>query len=64
MVEVGRDHCRSSCPTALLRQGHLEEPVTQDHVQIAFEYLQGGRLHNQSGKPMPVFSHPYSKSVS
>ena len=27
-------------PTALLKQGHLE-PVAQDRVQVAFEYLQG-----------------------
>ncbi|KAK4810954.1 hypothetical protein QYF61_013362, partial [Mycteria americana] len=31
MVEVGRDLWRSSCPTPLLKQGHLE-PVAQDHV--------------------------------
>jgi len=47
MVEVGRDLWRSSCPTHLLKQGHLET-VTQDHVQTAFEYLQGGRLQPPS----------------
>ena len=40
MVEVGRDLWRSSGPNPLLKQGHLE-PVAQDHVQMAFEYLQG-----------------------
>lgn len=33
----------------LLKQGHLE-PVAQDHVHKAFEYLQGRKFHNISGK--------------
>jgi len=62
MVEVGRDPWRSFDPTPLLRQGHLE-PVAQVHVQMAFEYLQGRRLHNFSSQP--VLGHPHSKkSVS
>lgn len=28
----------------------------QDHVQMAFEYPQGWRLHHLSGKPMPVLA--------
>ena len=44
MVEVGRDlwnsSGRSSGPTPLLKHGHLE-PVAQDCVQVASEYLQG-----------------------
>ena len=52
MVEVGRDlwsnPFRASCP---------------DHVKIAFEYLQGWRLHNFSGQPVQVLSHPHSKKV-
>ena len=44
----------------LLKQDHLE-PVAQDHGQTAFEYLQGGRLHNLSGQLVPVLSHPHSK---
>jgi len=48
VVEVGRDLQRSSGPTLLLKQGHLK-PVAQDCVQVAFEYLQGWRLHNLSG---------------
>ena len=40
MVEVGRDLWRSSGLTPLLKQDHLEV-VAQDHVQKAFEYLQG-----------------------
>ncbi|KAK4821092.1 hypothetical protein QYF61_013420 [Mycteria americana] len=38
MVEVGRDLQRSSGPTPLLQQGHLE-PVAQDRIQMAFESL-------------------------
>jgi len=34
-----------------LMQGYLET-VAQDHVQTAFEYLQGWRLHNLSRQPM------------
>ena len=62
MVEVGRDLWRSSCLAPLLKQGHLEL-VAQDHVQMVFEYLQGGRLHNPSGQPLPALSHPHRKKV-
>ena len=30
---------------------------------MAFEYLQGWRLHNLPGQPVPVLSHPHSKKV-
>lgn len=33
MFEVGRHLWRSSCPTSLLKKGHLDK-VVQDHVQI------------------------------
>lgn len=33
--------------------GHLEQPA-QDCAQAAFESLQGWRLHNLSGQPVPV----------
>ena len=36
MVGVGRDLWRSSSPTSLLKQVHLEQPV-QDHGQAGFE---------------------------
>lgn len=49
MVGVGRDMWRSPGPTPLFKRGHLEQ-VTQDQVRVAFDYLQGGRLHNISGK--------------
>lgn len=32
--------------------------VAEDHVQTALEYLQGWRLHNLSGQPVPVCSYP------
>jgi len=62
MVEAGRHFWRSSGPISLLHQGHLE-PVAQDHVQTAFEYLQGWRLHNLSGQPVPQPRHPHSEKV-
>lgn len=43
MGEVGKDFWRSFCAIPTLEQ------VTQDHVQIAFEYLQGGGLQNFPG---------------
>lgn len=45
MVEVGRHLWGSSGPTSLFKQDHLE-PVAQHHVQTAFEYVKGERLHN------------------
>ena len=62
MAEVGRGLWRSPGPMCLLKQGLLEW-VTQDHVQMAFEYLQGWRLHSLIGQPLPVLSHPHSKGV-
>jgi len=35
----------------------------QGCVQMAFEYLQGWRLHNLPGQPVPVLGHPLSKKV-
>jgi len=46
----------------MLKQGHLEL-ISQDRVQMAFEYLQGGRPHNTFGQPVPVLGHPHSKEV-
>ena len=45
MVEGWKDLWRSSGPMLLLKQGRLEL-VAQDHVQKAFECLQGWRLHS------------------
>ena len=59
-AELGRDLWRSSSATLPLKQGHLQ-PVVQDHVQRAFNYLQGWRLHNLSGHPVPVLGHLHSE---
>jgi len=58
MAEFGRDPWRSSGPTLLLKQDH-QEPGAQDHVQMAFECLQGGRLHNLSGQPLAILGHTH-----
>jgi len=44
LVEVGRDLQRSPGPTCLLKQGRLEL-LTQNHIQMAFDYPQGWRIH-------------------
>ena len=49
LLEVRTGLWRSSGPTPLLKQDHLE-PVAQDHIQVAFEYLQGRRVHNVPGQ--------------
>lgn len=49
-VEVRRDLWRLSDPPPLLKQDRLK-PVAQEHVQRAFKYLQGRRLHHLSGQP-------------
>lgn len=41
-------------PKTLLKQGHLEQV---DHVQTAFEDLQGVRLHILSGQSVPVLHY-------
>lgn len=43
----------------LLKQDHLE-PFAQDHVQVAFEGLWGGRLHKLWAT---LFSHQHSEEV-
>lgn len=45
MADVGRELWKSSGPISLLDQGLLK-PVAQDHIQMAFEYLQAWRLCN------------------
>ena len=46
----------------LLKYSYIE-PADQDQAQTTFGYLQGGRLHNLLGQPVPVFSHPESEEV-
>lgn len=55
MVEVGRDLWRLSDPNFLLKQDHLQL-VAQDQDHMTFKYLQGWRLHNLLGYPVPVLS--------
>lgn len=55
MVEAGK----SSSPAPLLKQVPLGPLL--DCVQMAFEYLQRLRLHNLSGRPVPVLSCTRSK---
>ena len=62
MVEVGRDLCGSSSPTALPKQGHLQQ-AAQDLVQAGLEYLQRRRLYNLPGQPVPVLRHPQREEV-
>lgn len=43
-ADVGMNHWRLPDSTPLLKQGHPEQVV-----QMAFEYLKGGQLHNLFG---------------
>jgi len=61
-VELGRDLWKSPGSTPLLKQDNLE-PVSQDCVQRALQYLQGWRLHNLPEQLVPVLGHPHSKKV-
>jgi len=45
----------------MIMQVHLDM-VAQDHIQMAFEDLQGWRLHDLPGQPVPVLSHAHSKT--
>ena len=62
MIGVGRDLCGSSGPTPLPKQGHLQQ-AAQNVIQVVFEYLQRSRIHNLSGRPVPVLRHPQSEEV-
>jgi len=62
MLGVARDLCGSSSPTALPKQGHLEQ-AAQDLVQVGLEYLQRRRLHNLPGQPVPMLRHPQREEV-
>ena len=52
MVGVGRDLCRSSSPTLLPKQGHLEQ-AAQDLVQVRLR-----RLHNLPEQPISSAPSP------
>jgi len=59
MVKVGSDLWSWSCSTPLLKHGHLKQ-VAQDHVQMAFEYLQGWRFQSLCGQTVLMFFYPHS----
>ena len=59
MVEAGRD-CVGGHVVHTPAQAR---PLAQDHVQMAFEYLQGRRLHNHPEQPAPVLRHPHTKKA-
>lgn len=56
IVRVGRDLWRLAGPVPPLKQEDPER-LARDQVQMAFEYLQRGRLRILSGQPVPVLSH-------
>lgn len=60
IVEVGRNLWSSSSPTPCSKQGDLEQ-VTRDCAQSGFECLQGRRLQNLSGQPVPVLDDSHNK---
>lgn len=60
MFEAGRHLWRSLRPTPLIKQGHLEQ-FAQDHVPIAFEYVQRWRLYSLPWQLGPVLSHHHSE---
>jgi len=57
---IGRDLWRSSSPAPCSKQGHLEQ-IAQGCGQSEFAYLQGWRLCNLSGQPVPAHGHPYNR---
>ncbi|KAK4828015.1 LOW QUALITY PROTEIN: hypothetical protein QYF61_022792 [Mycteria americana] len=55
MLWTGRDLYRSSSPTPLQEQGHLQlDQVAQSPIQPDLEYLQGWGLHYLSVQPLPA----------
>lgn len=60
---ISRNGCGWKAPLEVSwsKQGR-PEMVAQDHVQMAFDYLQAWTLHNLCGQPVPVLRHPHSKN--
>lgn len=46
----------------LARQGHLEQ-VTQQCIQVGFECLERGRVHDLSRQPIPALCQPQHKEI-
>lgn len=57
VAEVGKELWRSSGPTPQLRWNHPEQ-VAQDHVQVASEYFQGGKLQTSLCKLLCFSLYP------
>lgn len=55
IYEIGRDFWGSSNPSTCCEYSQLKQ-VLQGHVLLCFEYIQGQRQYNLSGKPVPVFN--------
>lgn len=53
---------RSTGPTSLLKQGHLEQ-VAHGCVQTDFKYLQAQRLYHLHEQPVVVLGYPHSQKV-
>lgn len=51
VFQSGRVLRKAAGPSSLLKQGH-PEPIVQHHVQAAFVYLQGQRIHNLPRKSL------------
>lgn len=60
MIYVGKNLWRPSGPSHLLKLRYLET-IAQNHVQMAFGYLQRAWLHNLSVQTAQVLSHLHSK---
>jgi len=59
---VGVDLWEPSGPTPLLQLSNPEQ-AAQDNVQASFEDIQGGRLQNLSGQPVPALHCLYNEEV-
>ena len=57
IVGIGRDFLRSCSPSPQLKQGQLEQ-VSQDHVQLNFEYLHRWRYSSMGSlfQCLPTFT--------
>lgn len=62
LVGISRDFSRPSSPTPFFKQGQWQQ-VSQDHVQMGFEYFQRKRLHNFLWQPVPMFNHDVQPTI-
>lgn len=59
VVEVGRDLCRSSSPTPLIKQSHLQH-IVQDPIQAIFGIFRDGDATTSPGNQL---CHSHCKEV-